>query len=131
MTTGRKLIIGGIVVASVTAYMAYVGASASWSYYVTVDDCLGKNQALLGDRVRVSGEVVADTLSIANDRRQASFSLQGTEGTLPVVYSGSLPDNLAENIEVVVEGLLEDSGILQADKIITRCASKYESEGTS
>ena len=36
-----------------------------------------------------------------------------------------LPDNLAEEIEVVVEGTIHADRI-HGDKIITRCASKYE-----
>ena len=41
---------------------------------------------------------------------------------------GPLPDNLAEEMEVVVEGSLEPSGCLRGDRVLTRCASKYASE---
>jgi cytochrome c-type biogenesis protein CcmE len=37
----------------------------------------------------------------------------------------ALPDNLAENIDVVVEGMLQADEI-HGDKVITRCASKYQ-----
>ena len=50
MTTGRKLVIGGLIVAGVTAYMAYRGASASWQYYLTVDECRPKARRLSGGR---------------------------------------------------------------------------------
>jgi cytochrome c-type biogenesis protein CcmE len=36
-----------------------------------------------------------------------------------------LPDNLAEDIDVVVEGTFQSDGI-HGDKVITRCASKYQ-----
>ncbi len=42
--------------------------------------------------------------------------------------SGRLPDNLAEGMEVVVEGRFEPSGVLSGDTVLTRCASKYEAE---
>ncbi len=128
MTTGRKLAIGGGVVAGVTAYMAYVGASTSWQYYLSVDECAANAQSLLGDRIRVSGKVASDSLRIAEDRRHAAFSLRGTSSRLDVICSGPLPDNLAEEMDVVVEGRLEDSGLLRAEKVLTRCASKYESQ---
>jgi cytochrome c-type biogenesis protein CcmE len=38
-----------------------------------------------------------------------------------------MPDNLAEDIDVVVEGVLRPDGI-HAHKVITRCASKYQSQ---
>jgi cytochrome c-type biogenesis protein CcmE len=39
-----------------------------------------------------------------------------------------LPDNLAEKMAMVVEGRLDDSGTLHGDKVLTRCASKYQSQ---
>jgi cytochrome c-type biogenesis protein CcmE len=128
MAPGKKLAIGGVVVAGATLYMAYLGAAASWQYYLTADECLADAARFTGKRVRVSGLVAADSLAIAEDRMRADFVLQGREGRLDVVCAGPLPDNLAEQIEVVVEGRLEETGRLRGDKVLTRCASKYESD---
>jgi cytochrome c-type biogenesis protein CcmE len=128
MQTGWKLLIGGGVIAGVTAYMAYVGASASWQYYVNADECLASGAELVGNRIRVSGKVASGTLQIGSDRKTASFCLEAAKGQLPVVCTGTLPDNLAEGIDVVVEGQLETANLLRGDKLLTRCASKYESE---
>ncbi len=127
MSAHRKLALGALVVAGVTGYMAYLGASSSWQYYVTVDECLAQAASLLGARVRVSGKVSPHTLQIGTDRREASFSIQGSQGDLVVTCPGPLPDNLAEGIDVVVEGRLEDSHSLRGHKVITRCAGKYQS----
>jgi cytochrome c-type biogenesis protein CcmE len=127
MTTGRKLAIGAVVVAGVTASMAYLGGSASWQYYVTADECVASADSLVGTRLRVSGKIVPGTLQVTADRRQAVFSLTTAEAKLPVACSGPLPDNLAEGIEVVVEGRLEHPGLLRGNKVLTRCSSKYES----
>jgi cytochrome c-type biogenesis protein CcmE len=105
-----------------------LGAVSSWSYYLTADECAADASALVGKPVRVSGRVAADSLDIAEDRTRADFLLQGSEGTLQVQSAGPIPDNLAEGIEVLVEGRLEESGCLQGDRVITRCASKYESK---
>jgi cytochrome c-type biogenesis protein CcmE len=129
-TTGRKLVIGGLVLAGATAYMAYLAASASWQYYLTVDECLADAESLVGQRVRVSGKVASDSLRVAANRKEADFLLQGAEGNLHVICAGPLPDNLAENTEVVVEGHLEKPGLFRADRLLTRCASKYESQGS-
>lgn len=42
MTTGKKMAIGGAIVASATIFMAYRGASASWQYYLTADECVAE-----------------------------------------------------------------------------------------
>jgi cytochrome c-type biogenesis protein CcmE len=129
--TGRKLAIALMVVAGVTCYMAYLGGSSSWRYYLTVDECLANTASLGAARIRVSGRVAPDSLCIAPDGRQATFSLAGAGGHLPVVCSGPLPDNLAENKEVVVEGRLENSGSLRGEKVLTRCSGKYKSAAPS
>jgi cytochrome c-type biogenesis protein CcmE len=115
-------------VAATIGYMAYVGASSSWQYYMTADECLANAAGATGHRVRVSGTIAADSLRIAADRRQASFLLCGTEAKLPVTCTGPLPDDLAASMEVVVEGRLEaEPCLLRGERILTRCASKYES----
>ena len=125
MSTGRKLAVGGVLIAGAAAYMAYLGASDSWQYYLTVDECVAGADHLGGEPIRVSGKVRPGTLRIATDRRRADFALQGTETSLPVVCSTSLPDNLAEGADVVVEGRLDEAGTLQGHKVLTRCAGKY------
>jgi len=127
MRPSVKLALGAGIVVGVTSYMAYVGASASWQYYVTADECVVRADQLADRAVRVSGLVAAGSLQVAADRSQASFDLQGVTNRLPVVCTGPLPDNLAEKIDVVAEGRLEAGGLLRADKLLTRCASKYES----
>lgn len=131
MTPGKKLLVGGLVVAAVTAYMAYVGASSSWKYYLTADECVAGGASLVGQRMRVSGKVAPQTLQVAPDRRQAHFTLTGTSGQLNAICAGTLPDNLAEDMEVVVEGRLEQDGVLRGDKILTKCASKYDARAKS
>ncbi len=129
MTTGNKLALGAVVVAGITASMAYLGASASWQYYVTAEECVANADSLVGTRLRVSGKIASGTLQVTADRRQAMFSLTTAESKLPVTCSGPLPDNLAEDIEVVVEGRMEQPGLLRGNKVLTRCSSKYESKG--
>ena len=131
MSPGAKLAICGFLVGAVTVCVAFVGASADWQYYLTADECLAKAESLVGSRLRVSGKVVPGSLRIASDRRQATFSICGNEGELAVTCAAPLPDQFAENLDVVVEGQLESPRRLKADKVLTRCASKYQPETDS
>ena len=128
MSTAVKLGIAACIVASVTAYMAYVGSQTSWQYFLTVEECLADAPALVNQRVRVSGKVVVDSLEIAAGRTGATFKIGEADSELSVSCSGPLPDNLAEGKDVVVEGRLDELGHLRGDKVLTRCASKYASE---
>jgi cytochrome c-type biogenesis protein CcmE len=134
MTTGRKLAIGGVIIAGVTAYLAYRGASATWQYYLTAEECLAERASLAGQRVRVSGRIAAGSFEKSADQPPTCrFALEGPEGNpsgLKVVCSGPLPDNLAEGMAVLVEGRVDDAGVVRGDKVLTRCASKYQSSSS-
>jgi cytochrome c-type biogenesis protein CcmE len=130
-TTGRKLAIASVLVACAIVYLSYLGAAESWQYYLNVDECLANTSLHGGSRLRVNGKVAGGSLQIAPDRHQASFILKGLKGSLAVTCTGPIPDNLAENVDVVVEGRLADQAKFQADKVLTRCAGKYESHSSS
>jgi cytochrome c-type biogenesis protein CcmE len=126
MLPHTKLALGAVVLAGAAAYLAYLGAATSWRYYVLVDECASGRSELVGQRLRVSGRVAAGSLALEVDRSRATFRLCGQQTEVPVTCRGPIPDNLKEEMEVVVEGTLESSGTLRGDKLMTRCASKYE-----
>lgn len=129
MTGGStKLILACLVVAGTTAYMAYLGAAQSWQYYLTSDECLADLDGFAGKRLRVSGKMAEGTLQRTHGSGHLTFDLQGTDRVLPVVCTGTAPDNLAEGIEVVVEGRLDANGTLRGDRLLTKCAGKYASQ---
>ena len=128
MSPHVKLALGASIIALAAAYLAFLGASVSWRYYVLVDECSAASDALLGQRLRVSGRIGANTLVVREDRSLATFALVGRQTQLKVTCPGPLPDNLAEDMDVVVEGSLQPSGQLQGEKVLTRCASKYQAD---
>ncbi|MCA9217312.1 MAG: cytochrome c maturation protein CcmE [Planctomycetales bacterium] len=130
MAAGTRLAIGTAIVLTVTAYMAYVGASSSWQYYLTVDECLTLQSDFPTRSIRISGDVLPGSLLIAANRIGAKFELKGTHDNLPVSFEGRVPDNFAEGQQVVVEGCLQSPLAFHADTVLTRCSSKYTTEST-
>lgn len=128
MSPKVKLIAGASLMTAAIGYLAYLGAASSWQYYLSVDEAVADSTHIEGQRIRVSGRVVVGSLAIVDDRRQASFVLAGEASSLPATCRCVMPDNLAEGIDVVVEGVFHAEGI-QGDKVITRCASKYQPTG--
>ena len=125
MSPGLKLTTGALLMAAAIGYLAYLGAASSWQYYLSVDEAVADATHIEGKRIRVSGRVRPGSLTIVDDRRQATFDLAGELHTLHATCYCTLPDNLAEGIDVVVEGTFQSDGI-HGDKVITRCASKYQ-----
>ena len=126
-----KLMVGAAIIAGATGYVAWLGAASSWQYYVLVDECVRDHKTFAGQRIRVSGRIARASLDVSVDRRSCTFVLQGDHAQLNVASQGLLPDNLRDDMDVVVEGTLRDDLSLSADKVITRCASKYQADGKS
>jgi cytochrome c-type biogenesis protein CcmE len=131
MTAPVKLAAGVAIVVGVTLYMAYVGASSSWKYYVTADEYTAHSASFAGKNLRVSGKVAADSLSVDSSRLAAKFALASSNGNLPIECRCSVPDNLAEGRDVVVEGRADERGVLVGEKVLTKCASKYQADAAS
>lgn len=131
MNGAMKLALAGTISAAVILYVAFLGLSTTWQYYVLVDECQEQADGFRGKRLRVSGRVAHGSLSISEDRRKTCFFLAGDRHQIWVDCAGPLPDNLADCIDVVVEGVLQEDGHLQGQKVITRCASKYAPKDNS
>lgn len=130
MSSTAKLLIVAIVAGGAIGYLAYAGAANSWQYYLSVDEAAAASADLVGQHVRLSGQVATGTLTIGADRRDATFDLQGEQHRIHATCHCLMPDNLAENKDVVVEGVWQPSGI-EGYKVITRCASKYQADTKS
>jgi cytochrome c-type biogenesis protein CcmE len=134
MRMKTKVLLAAAVMIAVIGYLVFLGASSPWQYYLFVDECYTQQNQWQGKMLRVNGRVTDGSLRISPDRRSATFALEGKTHKIAVACAGPLPDNLAEGIEVVVEGKLQPDGGLQGERVITRCASKYapknSSEGT-
>jgi cytochrome c-type biogenesis protein CcmE len=123
----KKYLIGGIIIFIAIAFLAVTAFMKSSSYYYTVSQAIEQGSSIYGRNVRVNG-TVAD--SIKNDIASLTIEFTIAEGTsvLSVIFHGAAPDNFVPNADVVVEGKIDNSGVLQADSILTKCPSKYVPE---
>lgn len=127
MDTTLRLLISGAVIVVVTGYMVYQGAAENWQYYLTVDECIDMGTTLSTATVRVSGKVAPGTVHVDSRNAGAEFTLLGDEHRLLVRSLHELPDSFAEDKHVVVEGQMTNAACLEADQVLTKCASKYSS----
>jgi cytochrome c-type biogenesis protein CcmE len=78
--------------------------------------------------VALGGKVVGP---IDRDGRTVRFRLRDREGraSVPVVYTGSVPDLFAPGREIGIEGALRQ-GVFHGnpDTLVTKCPSKYKPE---
>ena len=122
----KKLSIAGVVLILAVGYLAYAGVRMGRSYYLPVDAFLADVDCHT-QRVRLHGTVGSDNIVIADGAMLTSFQLVGESQSLSIRYGGAVPDLFKAGCEVVVEGQLGADGVFNADQILTKCASKYES----
>ena len=122
---GKFLIGSGIIVATLLV-LAYVGFTQSKTYYHTISELPTLSAPALHQRMRVSGNVRAGSISHADGRINFVLEEQGKD--LPVSYVGRdpLPDTFKDGAQALVEGRLMPQGRFVAEQVQAKCASKYE-----
>ena len=130
MKTGTvaKALTGIIVIGGGVGYFMYQTMQSSWAYYYSVDDFSTTSPAVQEHSFRLAGRVKAGSVERDLENVTLRFTLAGAKSELPVQYEGVVPDNFVEDREVVVEGRLAAAGVFQADKLLTRCESKYQAK---
>jgi cytochrome c-type biogenesis protein CcmE len=79
-----------------------------------------------GRSYELTGKVVKD--SIARDGDELRFRIRDRDGTasVPVVYTGVVPDPFREGREVIVSGeLKQGTFVAERDSLVTKCPSKF------
>lgn len=121
-----KFVVAVVIIALTVGYLVYGGVKDTMVYYLTVQELKAQVPSVYGSRVRVSGTVVPGTIVKEND---GSLEFQITDGaeTIDVYYEGIIPDIFADDVEAVVEGKYAKNDVFQADTLLAKCPTKYES----
>ena len=123
-----KVLVGITVIGGGVGYFMYQAMRSSWSYYYSVDEFLANSSEVKNHSVRIAGRVKGGSVVRDLQKMSLTFTLAGSENEVPIHYKGSVPDNFAEDREVVVQGRRDTSGVIQADLLMTRCESKYRTK---
>jgi len=109
------------VVAACVAYLVYAASGGSTDYYVTVSQ-LGAQPA--NADVRVAGVVQNDVVR-TNHGLHVTFTEKDGTASVPVEYTGTLPDIFQPGITVVAEGRLGADGVFHARAVLAKCPSRF------
>ena len=128
-----RFLILGVVVALALGYMIYAAFPGNALYFLTVSEFAGKQTAQDGRIVRVSGKLVEGSFLREGNSITSSFRLQDEGGglagaQLEAAYVGVLPDLFFNpHSEVILQGSYGPDQVFQADSILVKCPSKYQS----
>lgn len=121
-----SFLLAGVAILAAIIYLVYANTLTSEVYYMTVPELKHCTDCTVRS-VRVSG--IVEQGSIVHDDQQQTVKFVVVDGNqkLPVVYNGVVPDIFRPGIQVVVEGHYPGQGTFQAQTLLAKCPSKFQS----
>ncbi len=126
MTRKQKrgvLIGGGAALLAVAAILIAFALRDTIVFFYSPSDLETKTVAP-GQRIRIGGLVQSGSVK-RGDGAKVSFAITDTLKTVPVSYTGILPDLFREGQGVVAEGTLTASGQFNADTVLAKHDENY------
>jgi len=123
-----SFLLGGIAILGAVIYLIFANTQANAMYYMTVSE-LHSCTVCTTQSVRVAGVVQVGSVVQNNTGQQIRFAIADSSSGHPlqVVYSGIVPDIFRPGITVVVEGHYTGTGPFQAQTLLAKCPSKFQS----
>jgi cytochrome c-type biogenesis protein CcmE len=130
MSKNKKIIFGLSLFAVAIMIMFFSTMPSAGSKEITIEELLTENYK--DEYVLTQGMLKQDSVKWDADKIELTFEIvdEETNASLPVIYNGVKPDNFSDDVIVIVEGFIRDNGMFEAEKVQTKCPSKYEGEDT-
>ncbi|MGH8379129.1 MAG: cytochrome c maturation protein CcmE [Gammaproteobacteria bacterium] len=125
-TRRKRLIIVAVLVAGVTI-AAGLGLQAfrqNLLYYFTPAQ-VADGDARPGQQFRMGGLVAMGSVKRTPGSMTVHFILTDMQRSIPVVYTGILPDLFRQGQGIVVHGKLDKNGLFVADQVLAKHDAKY------
>jgi cytochrome c-type biogenesis protein CcmE len=118
----RLLLCLAIVVGAVT-WVTVRGLTGNFVYYLTPTDVVSQHKAQVGERVRLGGYVVPD--SVGHTASTLTFTVTDGTDSVPVEDIGSVPELFKPGQGVVLEGSLGTDGRFHSDTLLVKHSGDY------
>jgi len=121
----RFLWIGaGVAVLGVAAALVLNAFQSNLVFFFTPTQ-VASNEAPRGRPFRIGGLVESGSLKRSSDSLTVTFNVTDTAKTIPVVYTGLLPDLFKEGKGVVAQGALQADGTFKATEVLAKHDENY------
>jgi cytochrome c-type biogenesis protein CcmE len=125
-----KFIVGGVVIVALIGYLIVSSISNAGAYYREVGEVLTQNSQLQGKSLRVSGNIVTESVKYDAPTLSLDFKISDPKDVsqqLAIHFHGVQPDQITrEGASAIVEGNLGPDGAVEANNLLLKCPSRYE-----
>lgn len=94
------------------------------AYFRTPSDVVA-GKARAGEAMRLGGMVTAGSIKQQADGVTIAFTATDGKASVPVRYTGIVPDLFKENSGMVADGVMRADGVFVADKILAKHDERY------
>ena len=114
----------GVAVLGVAAALVLNAFQSNLVFFFSPTE-VAEHRAPQGRAFRIGGLVEEKSLTRAPDGLTVRFRVTDTAQTIPVVYTGILPDLFKEGKGVVAQGRLGPDGVFQATEVLAKHDENY------
>jgi cytochrome c-type biogenesis protein CcmE len=114
----------GVLLLAVAAGLVLNAFQSNLVFFFSPTD-VAENRAPQGRAFRIGGMVVEKSLTRASDGLTVRFAVTDTLKTVPVVYTGILPDLFKEGKGVVAQGKIGPDGVFHATEVLAKHDENY------
>lgn len=125
MTTKMRLGAVGVIVVGTVVWLAATGLGKNLTYFLTPSELLARGSSVIGQRLRLGGEVASGSVRRDPATGTIAFTLTDGKASIPVVNRGNPPELFREGIGAVVEGTYGRDGIFRSDSVLVKHSSDY------
>ncbi len=115
------------IVAGLLIWLTISGFNENMQYYVQIQDVKAMGVEAQSKGLRVKGNLVPGSVVKSDNSLDVQFVIEENGRQLQVHYDKELPDTFRDGSEVLVEGKLRADGAFEAQMLMAKCPSKYES----
>ena len=122
----RRLVavVAGVVILGTAALLALLAVQDNLVFFHEPTSVLA-GKVKPGQRFRLGGLVEMGSIKHQGNGATIEFTVTDLANTVPVVYTGLLPDLFREGQGVVAEGRLDDKGLFHAETILAKHDENY------
>jgi len=119
--------VGVVIVVAAIGVLVGTSLRGALTYYVTVDELKAKGPAVYGDRFRVGGRV-RDGSIVKDASNNLQFVIYHNQpaNSIPIQYRGIVPDIFGDEVDVIVEGRWEASGLFRATNLLAQHPPEFK-----
>lgn len=120
-----RLIVVTVAILALVGVLIYRSSRGGTLAYKTPTE-IKAQQTAAGTMVRIAGDVATGT--VVKSSEGVRFDVTDQKESIPVLYTGVVPDTFKEGVQVVIDGTYEGGAGVRSDSMVTKCPTKFSEE---